>query len=58
MNWVDLYEWNGLSSVMDKSNMILACDMYGMVGYESGMELAWEMILYWLMEHDVSMVRT
>jgi len=25
---------------MDKSNMILACDMYGMVGYESGMELA------------------
>jgi len=36
---------------MDKFNMILACDMYGMVGYESGMELAWKMILYWLMEH-------
>jgi len=36
---------------MDKFKMILACDMYEMVGYKSGMELAWEMILYWLMEH-------
>jgi len=41
-----MYESNDLWSVMDKFNMILACDMYGMVGYESGMELAWEMILY------------
>jgi len=43
---------------MDKFNMILACDMYGMIGYKSGMELVWEMILYWLMEHDVGVVRT
>jgi len=35
----------------DDFDMILARDLYEMVGYESVMELAWEMILYWLMEH-------
>jgi len=30
--------------------MITACDLYEMVGYQSGMVLAWSMILYWLME--------
>ena len=37
-------------SYNNEFGMILACDMYGMVGYESGMGLVWEMILYWLME--------
>jgi len=31
---------NGAWSVVDKFNMILACDMYGMVGIESDIELA------------------
>ena len=58
MNWVDMYEWNGLWVIIGKFDMILACDMYGMVGYKSDMGLAWTMILYWLMEHDVGVVRT
>jgi len=40
MNWVNMYEKNDLWSAMDKFNMTLACDMYGMVGYEKDMELA------------------
>ena len=42
---------------LDKFDMILACNMYGMVGYKSDMELVWTMILYWLMKHDVGVVR-
>jgi len=49
---------DSLSAGTNKFDMILACDMYGMVGYKSDMELVWTMILYWLMKHDVSMVRT
>ena len=51
-----MYEWNGLWVIIDKFDMILACDMYGMVGYKSDMELVWTMILYWLMEHGVVVV--
>jgi len=47
----DYMGWN------DEFYMILACDLYEMVGYKSGMELAWEMVLYVLMEHDVGMAR-
>jgi len=42
MNWVNVYEWNGFWVIIDKFDMILACDMYGMVGYKSDMELVYE----------------
>jgi len=58
MNWVDMYRWNGLWIIIDKFDMILACGMYGMVGYKSDMELVWAIMLYWSMEHDVGVVRT
>jgi len=38
--------------------MSLACDEYGMVGYKCDMELVWAIMWYWLMEHDIGMVRT
>jgi len=53
-----MYEWNGWWIIIEKFGMILACDMYGMVGYKSDMELVWAIMLYWLMEHDVGVVRT
>jgi len=46
---------------MDLSNelgMILACNEYEMVGYKSGMELVWMILLYGLSEQVVVMVRT
>jgi len=35
MNWMNMHEQHGLWSMIDKFSMILACDMYGMVGYKS-----------------------
>jgi len=58
MNWVNVYEWNGFWVIIHKFDMILARDMYGMVSYKSDMELVWTMILYWLIEHDVGVVKT
>jgi len=39
MNWVNVHEQHGLWSMIDKINMILAYDMYRMVGYKSDTEL-------------------
>jgi len=36
-----MHERNGLWVVNDKFNMILACDLDGMVGYQSSMVLTW-----------------
>jgi len=58
MRYVNMREIHDCMDWIDEFGMILACDMYGMIGYKSDMELVWTMILYWLMKHDVGVVRT
>jgi len=40
MKCMNMDELNGLWVGNDKFNMILACDLNGMIGYQSGMVLA------------------
>ena len=36
-----MHEWYGSWVMNDKFDMILVCDLNGMVGYQSGMVMAW-----------------
>jgi len=44
--------------VIDKSNMTLACDLYEMVGNQSGMVSVWITLLYsWIGKDDLEWIQ-
>jgi len=58
MGWMIMHEWYGSWIMNDRFSIILACDLNGMVGYQSGMVSVWNTLLYsWIRKDKLEWIQ-